>query len=326
MALGHVARRQVTRIMFPKLYDPHSKYTPKLSQDFMANFYGQCLRPAAMFTDNFAQAGWPTNYEHAMRLIRSERGSLHFKSVDISANDLDVFAEQLLEKMARFPDMEGAFFLHEVRGVKNHGRHELNNLPERMAAFDTCVDILEITKVNIDDWYFDVAVEIQVPESIAFWDTAAFKDVLQLALPSAAEEDVRKLEGKRSFHVDPQSSLDDIGGFRVEPKSQGRVDEVHYIQAYHTLSSSCRTLHHGMFSQHSGLDLMPKKIDKLIHDLEGMAKSLQGNSGSVTEAGLQGNARLEIRVPLRKAFMALPRITDQFVARCIIAHPIPLFW
>jgi hypothetical protein len=101
---------------------------------------------------------------------------------------------------------------------------------------------------------------------------------------------------------------------------------VTYINIYTTDKSATYQLHKGLFKRRKPWHLFPNKIDTLLEDMEKMAETFRTCGGNQTVDGLEGNARLEVRVPLDLAEKTLVDIPDGLIQKSLVAFDCPTFW
>jgi len=258
---------------------------------------------------------------------RGSNGTLHVSSVDIASYALPSFARRLMELLDGHPAFQDAFFGHELRGTKSASHHNPGDELDRHMAMDEFLDCLDTRALNAHEWMIDVGLEIWHPGHVVQWLTSAHLNVLRVALPSATDEQLMAiLSSKSQFKLDLSAQLQDLGGCRVTPGSRGKEDQVTYINVYTTDKSATYQLHRGVFRRRDASELLLSRIDKLIEDMASMGQIFLECGGSPEADGLEGCARLEVRVPLLKANQVLLDLTDQFVESATISFPRDIWW
>jgi hypothetical protein len=311
-------------MFFPHLYKKgQSRAIPTETRKFI---YESCIRPAVLAVYPVDTSRWPLNYEVAMTLCRDDKGLFHFGSIDLPPHLLAHFGDQLLQRFDQHESFRDAFFLHELRGTKSASHHDPGNPEERRRALDCVLHILDQSKLKQDDWLVDIGMEVRHPGHILQWLVKDHRQVLRFLLPSASIEQTNAvLASKTQYHCDLSAQLTDLGGFRAEPSSRGSKDHVSYINVYSTDKSGTYQLHQGLFKLRKAWHLFPGKIERLVKDLERMCdvfRTYGDNSGS----GLEGNARMEIRVPMGLADKVLLNPPDDFIQRVIATFDCPTLW
>jgi len=325
IALAKADRRQITRVFFPCLYEENE--SPAISTELRAHIYDQCLRPAAIEVNPLDQSRWPITYEAAMNLYRDDHGQFHFGTIDIPPRFLKNFGTRLLELFQMREEFKDAFFVHELRGTKGATLHDPYDADQRRTALEDVFHAFDTRLFKAEDWVVDIAIEIRCPGHVLQWLTKGHRYVLEFLMPSATARMISDvLNSKTQYHCDLSAQLDDVGGFRSLPGSRGAADNLTYINVYTTDKSATYQLHTGLFKRRKPWHLFPDKIDKLLEDMEKIAGTFRTCGGSQTTDGLEGNARMEIRVPLDLANQTLINIPDDLIQKSLVAFEPPTFW
>lgn len=300
---------------------------PKLTQDQLAQLYDECIRPAVMQVMPSRASHWPVDYKSAFQQAKDRRGRLHLGSVPVPATLLVEFCGALRNGLESIEDFKGAFFGHELRGLKGGTAHEEDDEganPEE--AFNTFFDSVDRTRIDEDNWLVDVGLEIHDPGMVVHWSKSAHSAILRYLLPSLTDDKIDKLQGRTTFHVDHAAHLEDFAGFRCDPGLWGSQHGVEYINVYPTDKSPTYQLHEGIWRRRSCEDLLPKSLDKLLDDLVKMSKTYKSCSGSQDNSPQEGCARLEIRVPLALAETALRDVPREHLQKWTYSVPTNLWW
>jgi hypothetical protein len=179
------------------------------------------------------------------------------------------------------------------------------------------------------EWVVDVALEIRQEGHVIQWLTSAHRRLLKYVLPSAENEQIDVImTSKKHYLCDLSAQLDDLGGCRVEPGSREKKDEVTYISIYTTDKSATYQLHSGIFAHRQACDLLPGKIDKLVKDMDNMGEVFRAccGDGEDDSEGLEGCARLEIRIPLANANDVLLTFPGDLLQASVISIPLRVWW
>jgi hypothetical protein len=313
-------------MFFPGLYKAGE--SPALSTDTRQLIF-ECVRSAAIFVSPMDETRWPITHSIAMTLGRDAKGKLHFGAQPISANKIKTFSAKLLELFDQHDDLAEAFFVHELRGLKSDYGLDLHDAQDRQDAFDSAFHLFDMQSIREDQWFVDVTLEVCHKGHVLQFLTKAHRRVLKFLLPNASEgmiEDI--LKSSAQYHCDLSAQLADIGGFRSLPGSRGKADGVHYINVYTT--DKCGTvtyqLHEGLFRRRKPWNLFPSYIGRLVKDLKKMMEIFLQYSGSDTGAGLESNARMEIRVPLKLANKVLIELPDSVIQDTLVTFDLDTLW
>lgn len=325
MALGKVERRHITRVFFPHLYKKGE--SAAISTELRTHIYDKCLRQAAIEVNPLDRSRWPITYAAAMDLYRDDHGLFHFATIDFPARLLQKLAVRLLELFQMHDRLKDAFFVHELRGTKGATHHDPKDTAQRRVALEDMFHAFNTSQLIPREWVVDVAREIQYKGHVLQWLTKGHRRVLEFLLPSAPAEKISDvLNSNTQYHCDLSAQIGDIGGFRSQPGSRGAADRVTYINVYTTDKSATYQLHKGLFKRRKPWHLFPNKIDTLLEDMEKMAETFRTCGGSQTVDGLEGNARLEVRVPLDLVEQTLVDIPDDLIQQSLVAFDCPTFW
>jgi hypothetical protein len=237
MALGKVDRRHIARVFFPGLYVKGQ--TPAISTETRTLIYEKCIRKAALDVNPFDQSRWPVSYSAAMTLYRDQKGLFHFGTIDFPARLLGRFGDRLLELFEQHEGLKGAFFVHELRGMKSVSHHDPLIEGERSGALADVLHMFHRQKLRPQDWIVDIGMEVRHEGHILQWFTSAHRRILQLLLPLASLDQISAVLGsKTQYHCDLSAQLGDLGGFRALPGSRGKADSVSYVNVYTTDKSA----------------------------------------------------------------------------------------
>jgi hypothetical protein len=299
-----------------------------LSQTTLARIYDSCVRPAVIAVNAIDQSHWPVSYAAAMIQNRGEGGRFHYSSVDIASYCLEEFGTNLIELFERHNDFKDAFFLHELRGTKGVSLHNPSDEMERRDALDHLLGFLDAGSVHFDDWTIDVALEIRHAGHVVQWLTNAHRRIFEFVLPSASQDQISAiLHSKKQYKCDVSAQLRDLGGFRATPGSRGTADNVSYINMYTTDKSPTYQLHNGAFRRRQASELFPSSIQRLVDDIAEMVEVFRQCGGDNADDDTQeGCARLEVRVPLRRANQVLLDLPENVVQESSASFDTVVWW
>ncbi len=326
VAIGKVMNRHITRIFFPRMYDPET--SPALDQEQLGRLYDDHIRVAVYDTIPNHGAHWPINYRAALKQSQDRQGRLHIGSVDIPMGSLGEFCRELLDGLEADPKFAGAFFVHELRGSKGVGPHEPEDEEDREHALDDVMAFVNAEEIDQDEWHVDVGLEIRDPGHVVQWLTNGHLALLRHILPSLSEEEVGGLLRSSHYQQDHMGHLQDFSGFRLDPRRRGAADRVQYINVYCNEKTVTYQLHEGIFSWHRMREVLPKDIVTLSQQVVEMSRIYKQCSGMEGMDGRrqEGMARVEIRVPLMMALHLNVGFPEELVERCLISVPSVQWW
>lgn len=273
----------------------------------------------------------PLNYEMAMLLYRDEGGRFHHGTIDLPSHLLSTFATELLERLQKHEreEFHDAFFLHELRGTKSATHHDPTDKEARNRAFNAVFHQFSMEKLNPQDWFVDVALEVYQPNCVLQWLVQGHRRILRFILPSARDDQLDAiLQSKTQYTLDLSAQISDLGGFRALPGSRGKDDQVTYINVYNTDKSATYQLHPGIFKRRKAWHLFPNKIKRLGAELESIANAFRlcGGAGDSSKPVIEGNARMEVRVPLSVAREFFTKVPHQLIRHAVLAYNCTTYW
>lgn len=326
IALGKVRHRHITRLFFPRLYQSHGN--PAIPTSLLEDLYDKCILPTVRKVIPEHATHWPVDYAAASRQFRDNKGQLHFSSIDVPQDRLDQFSQVLLEQLNRFEEFSDAYFLHELRGTKGGMIHSAHARVEREEKLQEMMEFLNISKLVLEQWWIDVGIEIHMAGHILQWTQGGHAAILQSILPGISNHNInRLLNSKTLFHLDRACQLTDLAGFRCEPSSQGKKDAISYINVYTTDKSATYQLHDGVFKRREPTCLFPNNIKRTLQDIDSMSQTFTACAGRTTGTkGLEGNARLEVRVKLSNSANVLAGLDRYLLDGSVVGIKTSVWW
>ncbi len=243
------------------------------------------------------------------------------------AAQLVAFCDALCTRLDSIDSFKEAYFSHDLRGLKGGTAHtEDQDGRNTEEAFDTFFDNVDMAHIDEDNWLVDVGLEVYDPGRVVQWSKSAHSAILKYVLPSLDSEQVHKLQNRKTFHLDNVAQLDDFAGFRCEPGQWGTQNGVEYINVYTTDKCPSYHLHAGIWRRRTCRDLLPEALEKLLEDMVKMSMTYKSCSGNQGDLPQEGCARLEIRVPLTLARMALCDTPQEDLQQWTYSIPTKLWW
>ncbi|RDB30189.1 hypothetical protein Hypma_012378, partial [Hypsizygus marmoreus] len=215
------------------------------------------------------------------------------------------------------------YFVHELRGTKGATVHNPYSRDERKEALTKYLEFVDVDKLDPEQWWIDVGIEIHLAGHIVQWLESSHKDLLKFALPSKSDRDIVKLHEGKHFFLDRVAQLKDLAGFRLDPLTRGRDDGVQYVNVYTTDKAVTYQLHTGLWRRRNASDLLPAKIGRLAEDLNKMSGILREVSKS---PHMDGNARFEVRINLAQARRQHTYLPEALIRRSVVAFPSRNWW
>ena len=258
------------------------------------------------------------------KLYRDKKGILHFSTIDYPALLVGKFGAELLKLLGEQDELlKDAFFVHELRGTKSSSHHNPRNADEREASMNGVLDLFDVRLLKPEQWVVDIGLEIRQEGCVLQWLTDAHHRILAHLLPSASEEQISAvLNSRTQYHCDLSAQLQELGGFRVSPGSRGKADQVSYINIYSTDKCATYQLHDGVFRRRKPWHLFPCNISKIREDM----KRIGDTFVSCANDGLEGNARMEIRIPLSLANSCLVDLPYNVIKTTVASFACKTIW
>ncbi|PCH43986.1 hypothetical protein WOLCODRAFT_60045, partial [Wolfiporia cocos MD-104 SS10] len=293
-----VGHRQQMRLFFPRLYKSHE--VNLVDSELLVTLYNRCVRPAILAIVLESGAHWPVNYAAAYTQCQGRNGQLHFTSQDIPWEYLKAFTIKMMGEMNWIPEFRDAFFMHEVRGIKNTSQHAIDDPVQAMIVLDEQLEIIDVGHIDQWDWFVNVSIEVSEGGRVLQWTRYVHEHLLRFALPQVPERRLGGHMGGKHFWCSQVSQLTEFVGFRSEPLRLGREDGVLYINCYTTDKSTTYQMHSGVFHRHGPSDLFLEKIAVLLSNMEKMSQTFMACQGdprrNMEPQG--GTVQFELRVPL----------------------------
>lgn len=208
--------RHVTRIFFPRLYRPSSRGKDRVvSTKILERLYDQNVRSVLRRLAPSMISSWPSSYSSAERLSRDNFGRYHFSSYDIPPNLLSEFTSELLRQLDEDPDMAGAFFVHEMRGIKGWSAHDGASPNEREDALKKALCWLQVAAIEAsEDWYIDIGLNHHHDEHNIQWLHLSHEQLLCSIFSQAPAMQVSKMASSSQMHIDYAAQLSDFSTLR----------------------------------------------------------------------------------------------------------------
>ncbi|KAG8753210.1 hypothetical protein FRC14_006319 [Serendipita sp. 396] len=287
--------RSTIRLMLPALVTQPLTIAWKVSEGVRAELYDYCLYPAAIRVVHPGEAGhWLPSYAAELKRARQRNGRLQNSGRIIPQDKLSYFSKYLLKKIHQNTWGDGAFFFHELRGVRGGTQHPRNKHQQKLVQFLSNFDFHQIDKRK---WWIDWGLEVQCPGFILWWRKDSHIHVIKELLNISSEAAQRLMNQHETYFFDEASQLLDVGGFHLKvPRLQRQKSGIAYIQAYNTekeaayqLSGSSNT-----FSINYADTLMTPgfKIGDYTQKIAAIWAQCSDKS--------DGNARIEIRLNLAR--------------------------
>lgn len=300
---------------------------------------------------------WPSSFRLGHATLKE--GSVSSRQLPVEA--LRRFDRVFLRKLRALDDHKyrGAFFYHEIQGVKLATSHNPSVAQQRAVALNQLLQDFDRDSMNepqpglnprLPRYLVDVALELSVPNHVVQWRTAEHASALHAALPNTDLEALkRETHQSAHFDLDVASMLPAVGGCRFDVQGCAAVssdDPVVYVSIYCTdkelyYNKSACGIYRGRYANEL---LAPAPAKRLLTDLTNIGGNfLLGAGAEVVGIGEDeqdeqdplrhhgpvqqaGAARIEVRVPLQFAQRSHYRLPNGFAQQMLCVYPVEQWW
>lgn len=111
---------------------------------------------------------WPATYPAEEKRARGKgRGRLQVSGKLIPKEKVHGFGIQFLRKLQDYDWGAGAYYFHEIQGVRGVSQHHPNH---REVAQESFLQIIDINSISKENWFIDVGYEVSAPNQVLWWD------------------------------------------------------------------------------------------------------------------------------------------------------------
>jgi hypothetical protein len=220
------------RVAFPALYrDNHGSPRP-VPEERLREWYQDLVLPAARETVPQSAVYWPAGFDVEVWRVTRPHGGRHQSYVDVPSLHLLEFQHALMNRCDNGPHdwTAGAFFIHELRGMKHRTKHAMDDVddPEPFETFMRAFD-MDLVQANCHQYYVDVGLDIGLDDHVVLWRHDAHAAILSHVLATPLDDARRRVASPRC-HRDLTAHLTDLAGFRYD--TQNIQAPIPYVQAY----------------------------------------------------------------------------------------------
>lgn len=363
VAFARVNNRSIVRLMFPGMYGRGQTNSERIVSDKKKEIlYDRAIRPAVMsvlhegFEEGAVSQGshWPASHALALAMVKQGRQL----SKQLSWACLPSFSAHLMENLTHLglPEFRGAFFYHEIQGVKLAHSHQPFDEDQRVSMLtemlrDFAVDDMRPGLPQDDgfepEFYVDVGLEISAPDHVLHWKTDYHSRVLQVAFPKSNPALLKEAaKPSARFRVDLASQLTAVGGFCYDAKGAKAVNSqepVIYAVAYSTDKEAyaAKEQDKGLYRKRWANEVLTDaKIKRLMEDVNAIGVNMiraggyhpaedtqsRSSSGCNGLTAQVGAGRLEFRVPLDLADSMHFTLPEGFISEALWAISVEDWW
>ena len=308
------------RIFFPGLYEKRSQtsnYNTKLSEEELAEFYNEGIRPAVEFVGKGFVHDWPPSFAAEVFRARGHRAGIVNSTKIMPKDQVYRFGEQLKRFLTRNVSWgKNIIFQSQIRGVKNAYIHRctLNSATTTLAQF------LDILDTSHGMWWIDVGLEYWDTERAILWRSDAFHHLVSVAL-GIHPDTAAKLTASSKMRIDLASHFSALAGFGLKTdNAQGFGPfSIPFIQAYTTDKQVTYHPEGGYY----GKFITPKMA------MKGLPPPFCVNLRTAYEDAkktVDVAARIEIRIPLKHALDTLLWLPDNILRMSLVSMKRSVWW
>lgn len=317
VALARFGTRHLLRLFLPGLYDPDTK-SGVVDQDHRAILYDQVIRLAVAAADPLGVHDWPTTFSAEVFRSRKPGGGYSYTTKALGAASIRRFSYALRDLLRTFDWGKKPIFMVQVQGTKAFTAHSLDSLVPGSSQ-QALEDYTRGLRTYQGEWWIDVALEFVDGQRALLWRS----DAHHIIIGQGAEIPMDQANHitRSSYHaVDPSSHLTALAGFRTPMREGCRgPHKVAYMQAYTTDKS--QTYHQAGFLHSKALTVAEAMKGEPPQYLASLIQSYNEASGNTDVA-----ARLEVRVPLEYATLALQQFSAEAFCESVVSMQARMWW
>jgi len=337
--LGRYSNNGLIRIFFPYLTGIINN---RVDEVHIAEFYDDILRPALIRITPHSAASFPP-----YRLL----DGIHSRTKDgkvVGGKRLCPAAllGDLVQGMREFLEMQSEklrwahsfFFGLEIKGIKLSTTHcvpfdngmeqEEGGLQEQVSehCFRQILGLFhsQLSPLEQRNTWVDVGLEIRRTGYVLHWDASEHHDILAF-LAHGYEGEIEEhwtKAGREGYFCDIQAGILLLAGGRCA------LPDLRGLPAYAQWYASEKTVARRADMFHPMLEITKKNVlgEKTKEKLGVEFGHLEDVWRMAYDGRTEGTARMEIRVPLRRAKNSLKGVTKEFIEKCTISVPAQQWW
>ncbi|KDQ05770.1 hypothetical protein BOTBODRAFT_49707 [Botryobasidium botryosum FD-172 SS1] len=328
VGFGKVGERWNIRMMFPNLYRAGSKRNDRyLTKSQLTELYDDIIRAAVKECHPEAFTHWPANYESEItRVTSTTQGSVGKLGLSVRllpASKADAFVRSMRSTAEANPNLcwaRGFFFVWENKGSKMAWQHDGSDEDERSAALVGLFLGLDWNRIIAENWWVDVALEYYKFGRVLAWrqdSHARLLDALLNCGPAEARQYVRAKTGNH-YYSDAFVHMSAAAGTRGKPYSrpvEGQL-EVAWWNVYCSEKEPTYFIQGAEKSKQ--LDVREALTLSQDRDVIGSFVKKMLSVYDACAEGMNGNARVEIRIRLSYSIDRLHSLPDDLILHSLL--------
>lgn len=310
----------------------------------MKEIYDQRPRGGGIAADQ----SWPLDYQLSQDMLPVNTQS-SFTTRQVKGEEVPQFGVRLLHHLERTSNaFHGAFFYHEIQGVKLAYEHDPEDEELRLYHLHQGLlsDFLPFRPPRIpvtlteggfpEVWRVDVALTFSVKDQVVHWLAASHSNCMKEAFPYTSEVNLRKEVRSSRFRIDRASHLRDVAGGLYLRGGSPNIDRRDSASQMILYCTDKNLWYKKGDSSHIYRRFYPSAVleDTKWSEFEECTEHLADNlsrGGAVT--GVErpddiqgGSARFEVRVDAHDAQNKHYRVSDEFSMRNLVINSPKLWW
>jgi hypothetical protein len=286
------------------------------------------------------QGHLPPTYAAELHRTTNATGTRSFTTYTIHRQHLPDVCDDIMTALHDLPWGEGAFFLHEIRGMRGATVHNPRDEDLRQESLDLFTDVFvegtfdDANQQDLADglaalplWYIDVAMEYRLQEHVLHLRKDYHRHLIRHFL-ECTEQQLDRLMAPNStrYQSDAVAQLEEFAGFRCNPRTLGHEMGIVHFNVYTTDKSL--TYHRtddGRVSKFiTARQVLSAPKDGYLKEIEKMYGTLR--LAASADPPVEGHVRVEIRVKFERATMVLISLPDNLWGSMMIAHLCQEWW
>ena len=286
------------------------------------------------------QGHLPPTYGAELNRTTTSTGTLSFTTYTIHRQQLHVVSQDIMTALHDLPWGVGAFFLHEIRGMRAATVHNPQDEGLRQQSFEHFADVfVEGTFDNVNQrdvtdglaalplWYIDVAMEYRLREHVLHIRKDYHRHLIRHFLECTEQQLDRLMSPNTTrYKSDAVAQLEEFAGFRCNPRTLGHDTGIVHFNVYTTDKSLTyyRTDDRRVAKFITAKQVLSAPKDQYLKEIEKMYSTLR--LASAANPPVEGHVRVEIRVKIESATTVLTSLPDDLWGSMILAHDCQDWW
>jgi hypothetical protein len=329
LCLARISQRHIVLLFFPALWSQHvtnSRDTHQFTPQELGHIYDDCIRPALLHVAATDTGHIPASYADELFRIQNPRGGFSYGTLDVPRHKVNSFGRKLTYLLqAKLPFAKDCFYVHQVRGTRAASTHVGDDNLDRHDALIDWVDWAS-EQDDTTSWYVDVGLELRMPGKCLQWRQDAHQALMQHVLVGESHTAIQRMRGPTShrYTCDVASSIEELAGFRCEPRRLSGAHCVKYINCYTT---DKHVMYHPQpGGRHYSKFVTTSKLMACAPDAPNL--TIAGMFAALHNAATEvdGHARIEMRIPLDEAVHTFLSLPSNLIRNAVVVYDRQVWW